>query len=58
MGYWQDKIVYIRDFAYPPSLRRIRMANENIGNAPAPTFAEYVLLRRAGIDDRVRVRGC
>ncbi|OCL09199.1 hypothetical protein AOQ84DRAFT_26888 [Glonium stellatum] len=40
MGHWQDRLVYVRDFAYTP--RRLRMANGNIGDAPASTFAEYV----------------
>lgn len=46
MGHWQDKlVVYYRDFAYPHRCnRRIRMANGNIGDCPAPTFAEYVLV--------------
>lgn len=42
MGRWEDKIVFVRDFAYPPRNRRLCMANENIGDAPAASFAEYV----------------
>lgn len=40
MGHWQDRLVYYRDFAY--NARRLRMANGNIGDVPASTFAEYV----------------
>ena len=40
MGHWQDRLVFVRDFAY--TSRRLRMANGNIGDAPASTFAEYV----------------
>lgn len=42
MGHWFDKLVFIRDFAYPPRARPLRMANGNISDAPATTFAEYV----------------
>lgn len=47
MGHWQDNgpLVYYRDFAYTSTRKTIlRMANsDNIGDAPAQTFAEYVL---------------
>lgn len=42
MGHWCDKLVFVRDFAYPPRARPLRMANGNIADAPAPDFAEYV----------------
>jgi hypothetical protein len=46
MGHWHDKLVYYRDFGYPNHSRRIHIAmeNGNIGEAPAKTFAEYVVL--------------
>ncbi|KAH6629436.1 hypothetical protein C7974DRAFT_186295 [Boeremia exigua] len=37
---WHDRLVYYRDFAYSP--RRLRMANGNIGQVPAATFAELL----------------
>jgi hypothetical protein len=40
MGHWQERIVFVRDFAFSSS-SRFRMAT-NIGDAPATTFAEYV----------------
>lgn len=39
MGHWQERIVFVRDFAFDSP--RFRMAT-NIGDAPATTFAEYV----------------
>ncbi|KAF2262178.1 hypothetical protein CC78DRAFT_535058 [Lojkania enalia] len=40
MGHWQDWLIYYRDFAY--NARRLRMANGNISDVPAATYAEYV----------------
>ncbi|KAF2014144.1 hypothetical protein BU24DRAFT_423177 [Aaosphaeria arxii CBS 175.79] len=40
MGDWQDRIVYYRDFAY--TARRLRMANGNIGDVPASSYAELL----------------
>ena len=40
MGHWQDRRVYYRDFAF--NARRVRMANGNICDVPASSFAEYV----------------
>ena len=46
MGFWQDSLVYYRDFGYPNSLRRLLSMAHNVGDASAKTFAEYVLLPR------------
>ncbi|KAF2817019.1 uncharacterized protein BDZ99DRAFT_456819 [Mytilinidion resinicola] len=39
MGHWQERIVFVRDFAF--NSPRFRMAT-NIGDAPATTFAELL----------------
>jgi len=44
MGFWQDSLVYYRDFGYPDhSRRRLAMAqNGNVGDVSAKTFAELL----------------
>ncbi|PSN71298.1 hypothetical protein BS50DRAFT_570687, partial [Corynespora cassiicola Philippines] len=37
---WRERIVYTRDFAY--TARRLRMANGNISDVPAATYAELL----------------